>query len=114
MRIAPERLNVIFQALAHEARRDMLKRLSRSSLTVCELAEPLAMSLAAASKHIKVLETAGLVQRTILGRRHLCCLEPGPLATVSDWLLFYQRFWHERLDALENLFPGGSPPQPER
>jgi len=62
----------------------------------------MAMSLAAASKHVKVLERAGLVRRTVHGRRHLCRLEPGPLA--SAWLRFYDRHWEDRLDALEELF----------
>jgi DNA-binding transcriptional ArsR family regulator len=62
------------------------------------------MSLAAASKHIQVLERAGLVRRTITGRRHVCRLEPAPLASASDWLRFYERHWRERLDALEALF----------
>jgi DNA-binding transcriptional ArsR family regulator len=62
------------------------------------------MSLAAASKHIKVLERAGLVRRTVDGRRHVCRLDPGPLASASEWLRFYERYWTERLDALEELF----------
>jgi DNA-binding transcriptional ArsR family regulator len=60
--------------------------------------------LAAASKHIKVLERAGLVQRTIDGRRHVCRLEPVPLASATAWLRFYERYWTDRLDALEELF----------
>jgi DNA-binding transcriptional ArsR family regulator len=98
------RMDAIFHALAHGARRDMLARLAGSELTVGELAEPLTMSLAAASKHIQVLERAGLVGRTVDGRRHLCRLEPAPLASASAWLHFYQRHWEERLDALEALF----------
>jgi uncharacterized protein YndB with AHSA1/START domain/DNA-binding transcriptional ArsR family regulator len=82
----------------------MLGRLDTGPLTVGELAEPLAMSLWAASKHIKVLERAGLVQRTVAGRRHLCRLQPEPLASASAWLRFYERHWEERLDALEGLF----------
>jgi DNA-binding transcriptional ArsR family regulator len=94
----------VFHALAHGARRDMLGRLADSELTVGELAEPLTMSLAAASKHIKVLERAGLVQRTVDGRRHVCRLDPAPLASASDWLHFYERYWNERLDVLEAVF----------
>jgi DNA-binding transcriptional ArsR family regulator len=94
----------VFHALAHGARRDMLGRLSDRELTVGELAEPLAMSLAAASKHIKVLERAGLVQRTVEGRRHVCRLDPVPLASAAAWLRFYERFWSERLDALHIMF----------
>ena len=99
----------VFHALAHETRRDMLGRLATGQLTVGELAEPLAMSLAAASKHVKVLERAGLVHRTVEGRRHVCRLEAGPLASAAGWLRFYERFWSERLDALEALFQPGPP-----
>jgi hypothetical protein len=62
------------------------------------------MTLAAASKHIKVLERVGLVRQTIAGRQHVCHLEALPLAPASAWLHFYERHWQERLDALETLF----------
>jgi DNA-binding transcriptional ArsR family regulator len=94
----------VFHALAHGVRRDMVRRLCDRSLTVGELAEPLAMSLAAASKHVKVLERAGLVQRTVHGRRHVCRLNAEPLAPASAWLRFHERHWRERLDALQTLF----------
>jgi len=97
-------MDSVFHALAHGARRDMLGRLAGRELTVGELAEPLAMSLAAASKHIRVLERAGLVGRTVDGRRHVCRLEPAPLASAAAWLRFYERYWTERLQALEELF----------
>jgi DNA-binding transcriptional ArsR family regulator len=103
----------VFHALAHGARRDMLGRLTAGELTVGELAQPLEMSLAAASKHIKVLERVGLVKRTVVGRRHVCRLEPGPLASASAWLHFYERHWQERLDALQELFQGEHTPNPE-
>ena len=61
------------------------------------------MSLAAASKHIKVLENAGLIRREVRGRTHLCRLNPGPLASAHQWLSFYERFWTDRLDVLERL-----------
>jgi DNA-binding transcriptional ArsR family regulator len=93
----------VFRALAHGARREMLRRLAAGELTVGELAEPLTMSLWAASKHVQVLEQAGLVRRTVDGRRHLCRLDPEPLASASDWLRFYERHWAERPDALEGL-----------
>ncbi len=93
----------VFQALAHQARRDMLARLASRELTVGELAEPLDMSLAAASKHVLVLERAGLVRRNVVGRRHVCRIEAGPLAAANQWLRFYERHWNERLDALESL-----------
>lgn len=96
-------MSSVFHALAHDARRAMLTRLARGELTVGELAEPLEMSLAAASKHVVVLEMAGLVHREVMGRRHVCRLEARPLADASEWLSFYERFWNERLDALESL-----------
>lgn len=93
--------NAIFHALAHESRREMLIRLASDELTIGRLAEPLAMSFTAASKHVQVLERAGLVSRKVEGRRHICRLEPGPLESASQWLHFYERFWGERLDAQE-------------
>lgn len=99
----------VFQALAHEARRGMLRRLAGHELTVGELAAPLEMSLAAASRHIQVLEHAGLVRRTVLGRRHLCRLNPGPLESATAWLRFYERFWTERLGALATLLADHPP-----
>jgi DNA-binding transcriptional ArsR family regulator len=103
------RLDAAFHALAHEARRDMLRRLAGGTLTIGELAAPFAMSFAAAAKHVKVLETAGLVRRTIDGRRHVCRLEPGPLEDATAWLSFYDRFWTGRLDALEDMFRKEAP-----
>jgi DNA-binding transcriptional ArsR family regulator len=97
-------MDAVFHALAHEVRRQMLRRLAQGQLTVGELGAPFDMSFEAASKHVRVLERAGLVRRTIIGRRHVVRLEPGPLAAASTWLRFYERFWNERLDALENLF----------
>lgn len=96
-------MNEVFHALAHDARRAMLSRLASGELTVGQLAEPFSMSLEAASKHIRVLERAGLVRRTVDGRRHVCRLEAQPLASAADWLRFYERFWSDRLDALEDL-----------
>lgn len=107
-----ERLEVldgVFHALAHTARRDMVARLAERELTVGELAEPLEMSLAAASKHIAVLERAGLVRRTVLGRRHVCRLDPQPLAGADAWLRYYQRYWSEQLHALDELFTDENP-----
>jgi DNA-binding transcriptional ArsR family regulator len=96
-------MNSVFHALGDATRRQMLRDLARGERTVSELAEPFAMSLAAASKHIKVLEGAGLIRREVRGRAHICRLEPGPLASAHEWLGFYQRFWTSRLDALEQL-----------
>ena len=101
-------MNEVFHALAHDARRAMLASLASGDLTVGELAEPFAMSLEAASKHIKVLERAGLVRRTVEGRRHICTLSPAPLASAYSWLGFYERYWNARLDALAGLFAPAS------
>jgi DNA-binding transcriptional ArsR family regulator len=100
----PTAMDAVFHALASQARRDMVARLAAGPLTVGQLAQPLDMSLAAAAKHVHVLERAGLIHRTIDGRRHVCRLEPGPLASAQAWLAFYERHWRERLDALEDLF----------
>lgn len=96
-------MDAVFHALANGARRDILAQLAQGQHTVGELAEPLTMSLAAASKHIKVLERVGLVRQTVAGRRHVCHLEPIPLASASAWLAVYERYWEERLDALQTL-----------
>lgn len=104
-------LDSVFHALADPTRRAMLASLALQERSVSELAEPFRMSLAAASKHVKTLERAGLVRRTIQGRTHLCRLDPEPLAAANDWLRFYERFWSERLDALAGLF---SPPDKEK
>ena len=97
------RLNSVFHALGDATRRRMLRELALGERTVGELAEPFAISLAAASKHIKALENAGLIRREVRGRTHLCRLDPGPLASAHQWLSFYERFWTERLDTLERL-----------
>ena len=94
-------IDEVFHALSHPTRRDMLGRLRQSDLTVGELAAPFEVSLAAASKHVGVLERAGLVQRTVQGRTHVCRLTAGPLASAAAWLETYETYWNERLDALE-------------
>ncbi|MBR0656671.1 ArsR/SmtB family transcription factor [Plastoroseomonas arctica] len=96
-------LDDIFHALGDATRRRMLHELAEGPRSVGDLAAPFAMSLAAASKHIKALERAGLVRRTIQGRTHLCRLDAGPLATAHAWTAHYQRFWTSRLDTLEAL-----------
>lgn len=96
-------MNSVFHALGDATRRQMLRNLAAGERTVSELAAPFAMSLAAASKHIKVLENAGLLRREVRGRTHVCWLDPGPLASAHKWLGFYERFWNSRLDLLEQL-----------
>ena len=99
-----DHLDATFAALADPTRRAMLHSLGTGERTVSELASPFRMSLAAASKHVKTLERAGLVRRTIQGRTHVCRLDPKPLAEAQAWFRFYERFWSGRLDALEALF----------
>ena len=99
---APQ-LGPIFHALSDGTRRRMLLELASGERTVGQLAQPFAMSLAAASKHIKVLENAGLIQREVRGRAHLCRLDPGQLESAHEWLSFYERFWTARLDILDRL-----------
>ena len=103
--VEPEtpQLDIVFRALGDPTRRRMLRELASGERTVGQLAEPFAISLAAASKHIKVLENAGLIRREVRGRTHLCRLDPGPLASAQQWLSFYERFWTDRLDMLERL-----------
>jgi DNA-binding transcriptional ArsR family regulator len=99
---APE-LTPIFHALGDATRRQMLRELAGGERSVGQLAQPFAISLAAASKHINVLEGAGLIRREVRGRTHLCSLDPGPLESAHEWLSFYERFWTDRLNMLERL-----------
>ena len=87
----------------------MLHALASGERNIGELAAPFAMSFAAASKHVKVLEGAGLVRRRVQGRAHFCRIEPAPLAAISDWLRFYEGFWTDRLDTLEALLINHDP-----
>lgn len=96
-------LDAVFHALGDATRRVMLRDLASGERSIGALAKPHAISLAAASKHVRVLEQAGLIRRTIRGRTHLCRLEPGPLASAHEWLGFYERFWTTRLETLERL-----------
>lgn len=99
----PARLDALFHALADPTRRAMLRSLAAQPRNVGELAAPFAISLAAASKHIQVLERAGLIAREVQGRVHLCRLDARPLHAGAEWLRHYERFWNQRLDALEAL-----------
>ena len=97
------RLDAVYHALADATRRRMLRTLAAGERSVGQLAEPHAMSLAAASKHVKVLEQAGLITREVQGRTHLCRLAPGPLSEAHDWLRFYEAFWTHHLGLLDGL-----------
>jgi len=117
---APDtRLDAVFHALGDVTRRQMLGSLAQGERSVGELAAPFRMSLAAASKHVKALEHAGLIRREVRGRTHVCHLDAGPLSAAHAWLRHYERFWTLRLDRLEELLrrdaPGGPPaPAPQR
>ncbi len=96
-------LDRVFHALAHPARRAILRSLAGGERTLSELAAPLKMSFPAASKHVRVLERARLVQRRVVGRKHICRIEGKPLAEAEQWLEDYRRTWERdflRLDAL--------------
>ena len=99
----PEALDGLFHALADGTRRGMLQQLVEGEATVGALAAPHAMSLAAASKHIRVLETAGLVSRRIDGRTHHVRLEAAPLHAGMEWIRHHEQLWHARLDRLAAL-----------
>jgi DNA-binding transcriptional ArsR family regulator len=97
-------LDRVFHALSDPSRRAILRQLSAGPRTVSQLAEPLPMSLAAASKHIKVLEQSGLLQKNVQWRTHLCALNAAPLAAARTWIDEYEAFWDERFDALTAWF----------
>jgi DNA-binding transcriptional ArsR family regulator len=96
-----DRLSSTLFALADPTRRGILARLATGEATVTELAEPYEMSMAAVSKHLKVLERAGLIARGRKAQWRPCRLEAGPLRDVAGWLEHYRRFWDESLDRLE-------------
>ena len=95
-------LNITFAALADPTRRAILARLASGEASVTELAEPFQMSLPAISKHLKVLERAGLIARGREAQWRPCRLAAGPLKDASDWLDHYRRFWDESFDRLED------------
>lgn len=95
-----ERLDAVFGALSHPVRRGILEHLRPGETKVTDLAAPFAMSLAAVSKHIRVLEEAGLVRRTVRGREHHLALEASPLMSAERWVETYRLFWDSRLDLL--------------
>lgn len=95
-----DKVDRVFHALSNRTRRGMVRQLSTGECSVGDLAAPAEMSFAAASKHVKVLEGAGLVNRRVAGRQHMCSLRSEPLREVSEWLAFYERFWTESLDRL--------------
>jgi len=97
----PDRLSIIFAALADPTRRAILARLTQGEATVKELAEPFNISPPAVTKHLKVLQRAGLISQGREAQWRPCRLEAEPLREVNDWLDRYRRFWDESLDRLE-------------
>ena len=94
----------VWTALSDPTRRAILERLTTGPTRVTDVAAPFAMSLNAVSKHIKVLEAAGLVRRTRQGREHALEIDPEPLRDVTRWISDIERFWTERLDRIEQFF----------
>lgn len=100
--MSPDHLNSIFAALADPTRRAILERLAGGETSVTALAEPFNISLPAVSKHLKVLERAGLIRRGREAQWRPCRLEAAPLKEVADWVEHYRRFWDESLDRLDD------------
>ena len=96
-------LDRVFHALAHPARRAILRQLTDSERNLSELSAPLKMSFPAASKHVRVLEKARLVRRRIVGRSHMCRLHPGPLKEANAWTETYRQTWERSFAALDEL-----------
>ena len=100
--MSSDHLSTTFAALADPTRRAILARLAAGETSVTELAEPFRMSMPAVSKHLKVLERAGLITRGRDAQWRPCRLEPAPLRNAADWLEHYRRFWEESFDRLED------------
>jgi DNA-binding transcriptional ArsR family regulator len=96
-------LDRVFHALAHPARRTIVRRLAAGEKNLSELAAPLSMSFPAASKHVRVLERAKLVRRRISGRQHICRLEAQPLKEITVWTEQFRALWEQRFQALDAL-----------
>ena len=109
-----QHLNQTYAAIADPTRRAILTRLTQGDVRVTELAEPFAMSLNAVSKHVRVLERAGLVQRQVKGREHYLSLEAEPLRAALAWIDAYRQFWETRLDALESFLQQQHAQEPTR
>jgi DNA-binding transcriptional ArsR family regulator len=115
--MAIDRISLVFGALADPIRRAILTRLTQGDATVAELAAPFEVSQPAISRHLKVLENAGLISRTRRATARLSHLEAEPLREVTSWLAHYQRFWdesHERLDELLAALQGDRKDDPDR
>lgn len=96
-------LDAVFSALADPTRRRMVERLSRRALTVGELASEFPISQPAISKHVRILEDAGILQREIVGRKHRCSLSPHAMQSANAWIDRQRKYWNATLDRLEQL-----------
>ena len=110
---SPDPLDAVFSALSDPTRRRILARLSDGEASVSELAEPFAMSLPAVSKHLGVLEDAGLLVREKDGRVRHCRLIAEPMEEALRWIASYGRFWETRFDSLEGYLASEPPPEEE-
>ena len=99
-------LDSVFHALADSTRRAILRDIAGTEKTVGEIAKPYSVTLAAVSKHLKVLESAELIARQRRGSFHIVRLRPAALKPAEDWLAYYEKFWNTQLDALERHFQG--------
>ena len=97
------RLDLVFHALAHPARRSILRQLSGGERNLSELASPLRMTFPGATKHVRVLERANLVRRRVVGRQHLCRLRAAPLQEATLWTEQFRKNWEARFEALDSL-----------
>jgi DNA-binding transcriptional ArsR family regulator len=107
-------LDTVFHAIGDPTRRGMLASLALGEKSIGELAEPFDMSFAGASKHVKVLEDAGLLSRRKAGRTHLCSLKAEPLAEAERWIRQWEKFWNVRLDRLQALVEADTQNRKER
>ena len=103
MSIPDKQLDQVFFALSDSTRRGILARLSEGTTTIGELSQPYDISAPAVSRHMRILERAGLIQREKRGREHHCTLATHNLKNAEDWLNFHRNFWESRFDGLENL-----------
>jgi DNA-binding transcriptional ArsR family regulator len=97
------RLDLVFHALAHPARRAIIRQLSGGERNLSELAAPLKMTFPAATKHVRVLEHAKLVRRRVAGRQHFCRLEAAPLKEATQWTESFRKNWEARFEVLDSL-----------
>lgn len=103
MVVKSPQLDRVFHALAHPARREIIRRLASGEQNLSELASPLKMTFPAASKHVRVLEDARLIRRRVAGREHICSLDAEPLKEATDWVAQFREHWERRFQALDAL-----------